>query len=206
MITTLALSVLLALALPSPAAAQDLPDYEDLDADPEEDDKSRKRRKKDKGDDEELPEYAPDPDLLGDPDQPGAADDLPDEPEDAGAPADDRPGEDDLDGLEDLPDGDDIPQVELTLSEIPEEAPAPDGGLLNIAIDIEVAEMRLKGPDGKYYTPGRLKAGRYVLGIRFYEKEDWETFTFDLEEGKEMRIDCAASTKACHTKTRTWRP
>ncbi len=97
-----------------------------------------------------------------------------------------------------LPDGD--------LDDIPDRVPPPGGGLLEIVFTGDIAELRLKGPDGKYYKPGRLQAGRYVLGIRYAEGEDWVRFTFDLAEGRETRIDCDTSTRDCGVRSRVWQP
>ncbi len=156
--------------------------------------------------DDDLPE--PPPSTVGEPDP---LDDLPEapppeaelqegeEPPTAVAPPERLPPDGaDLEIDETLPDGD--------LDDIPDQAPPPDGGLLEIVFTGDIAELRLKGPDGMYYTPGRLRAGRYVLGIRYAEKEDWVRFTFDLAEGRETRIDCDVSTRDCGVRSRVWKP
>jgi len=149
-------------------------------------------------------------DLMDDP-----LDDLPetDAPEtdapEADAPEADTPDDPPADPLDDLPEGDpldDLPEADDEFADVPDQAPAPGGGLLSIEFTSEIVEMRLKGPDGKYYTDGRLEAGRYVLGVRYKDGEDWDRFTFDLLEGKEMRIDCNVTTQQCKVKSRDWKP
>lgn len=175
---------------------------------------------------DDLPE--PPPSTAGEPierpDDP--ADDLPDDPLDdlpeapgaeeaegddlpeAAPPEDDLPEADppEDDPLDDLPEAAPSDDPLDDLSDVPDQAPPPDGGLLDIVFTGEIDEMRLKGPDGKYYTPGRLQSGRYVLGIRYEEKEDWVRFTFDLAEGRETRIDCDVSTRECGVRSRVWKP
>jgi len=163
------------------------------------------------------------------PEAPGTATDVPDRPDDDDEsglmddPLDDLPEPDaptdepaapadepdaPADPMDDLPEGDpldDLPEDD-EFADVPDQAPAPGGGLLSIEFTSEIVEMRLKGPDGNYYTDGRLGAGRYVLGVRYKEDQDWDRFTFDLLEGKEMRIDCNVTTQQCKVKSRDWRP
>ena len=127
-------------------------------------------------------------------DLPGADDDL---PEAGGDPDADLPeaGEDPGDGS--LPDDD-------ALEDLPDEPEVP-AGYLSVVIEGEFKEYRLKGPDGNFYTTGKLAPGKYVLGVRYDEATDWERYTLTLNDGREMRVDCDAAKRDCKVRERDWK-
>ena len=79
---------------------------------------------------------------------------------------------------------------------------AATGVHVTVSFTGEVAEWRLKGPDGKYYTTGLLKAGSYVLGVRFREGAKWSAFPVPLGEGLEVKVDCAVESESCRVRSR----
>ncbi len=83
-----------------------------------------------------------------------------------------------------------------------EEVAAASGVHVSVSFTGEVAEWRLKGPDGKYYTTGLLKAGSYVLGVRFREGAQWSAFPVPLGEGLEVKVDCVVESESCRVRSR----
>ena len=92
------------------------------------------------------------------------------------------------------PDGDGAGQKEAE--------PADSGVYVTVSFSAEVAEWRLKGPDGRYYTTGLLAPGSYVLGVRFGDADAWAAFPVPLGEGLEVRVDCLVDTEACRVRSR----